>query len=639
MAEISRDTQAILDRLKREGSLTRNGGDGKNSIKQININLQKFGVLFQGIQNELANLNKTFGQMLGANPNTFNGPLPQAEQTTLEPPKVQFDEEQLRALGLDEETIELQKKAAELNIKNNLEDEKLRAQVEQKRKEDEEDKRRKERAQKTKDYLKEKTITGQVLTNPLSFFTKLLKGAAIAFVGFNVVRGIVDQWTGGKFTEFVENIDYAAIGNGIKTFSTFLGDTPWAQFTNALLAWAAIDFGVPLALSVTGEVIRGSMLAKALSGGVESTIKTSKGFMSTVMSVRGAAFTALGVGVAIGGAKLADYVRGEMLGMTPEQIANEKMVHDKGDYVDIVGMAAAGASMGAMFGMKGALVGAILGFAFGVGKKAYDYINSSAEEQIEFDQMGEDLARENAKTAKLMLEQHANGTRELTEKQIEALTKQAEGPSQELINKTNDEIAEQRNKLANSILGIENRNITQEYIPSNSQHGMGRWEDITDASELMKREKKRDDDLAAKKAELAKIDERMSKRVELGYAKFEDMEFIDPEGFVENFYAFFGQQSSGRAETRAEKAAAEKAALENFFAVSTLDEEKGITGTKLSDVMAKVESGALRSHEVVTILRTGDNITQLFDNSDKSSTKTTTVLSNVSGAPSPMPNG
>lgn len=638
MAEISKDTTAILDRLKREGSLTRNGGDGKNSIKQVNVNLEKFGVLFQGIQNELANLNKTFGQMLGANPNTFNGPLPQAqvEQTTLEPPKVQFDEEQLRALGLDEETIKLQKEAATLNIKNNLEDEKLRAQVEQKRKEDDADKRRKERSEKAQDYLKNKTITGQVFTNPLSFFTKLLKGAAIAFVGFNVVRGIVDQWTGGKFTEFVENIDYAAIGAGIKTFSAFLNDSPWLGFTAALLAWSAIDFGVPLALSVTGEVIRGSMLAKALEGGVESTIKGSKGFMSTVASVRGAAFTALGVGVAIGGSMLADYIRGEMLGMTPEQIANEKMVHDKGDYVDIAGMAAAGATMGMMFGPKGALIGAILGFAFGVGKKAYDYINSSAEDKIEFDAMGEDLARENAKTAKLMLEQHAAGTRELTEKQIEALTKQAEGPSQELINKTNDEIAEQRNNLENEMLKIQNRNITQrEYV---GQGGIPRYEDITDASELMRLEKKRDDDLAAKQAELAKIEERMNKRVELGYAKFEDMEYIDPEGFIENFYAFFGQQSSGRAETRAQKIADEKAALENFFAQSTLDEEKGITGTKLSAVMAKVESGALRSHEVVTILRTGDNITQLFDNSDKSSTNTTNVAANVGGA-MPQPNG
>ena len=576
--------------------------------------------------------------MLGASAAGFQGPLPQAqvEQATLEPPTVQFDEEQLRKLGLDEETIKLQKEAATLNIKNNLEDEKLRAQVEQKRKEDDADKRRKERSEKAQDYLKNKTITGQVLTNPLSFFTKLLKGAAIAFVGFNVVRGIVDQWTGGKFTEFVEGIDYAAIGAGIKTFSAFLTDSPWLGFTAALLAWSAIDFGVPLALSVTGEVIRGSMLAKALEGGVEGTIKASPGFMSTVGSVRGAAWAALGVGVAIGGSMLADYVREEMLGMSPEQIANEKLAFEGGDVVDIAGMAAAGATMGMMFGPKGALVGAILGFAFGVGKKAYDYISATAEEKIEFDAMGEDLARENAKTAQLMLEEHAAGTRELTEKQIEALTKQAEGPSQELINKTNDEIAEQRNNLENEMLEIQNRNITQrEYT---GQGGIKYYEDITDASELMRLEKGRDDDLAAKKAELAKIEERMNKRVELGYAKFEDMEYIDPEGFIENFYAFFGQQSSGRAETRAQKIADEKAALENFFAQSTLDEEKGITGTKLSAVMAKVESGALRSHEVVTILRTGDNITQLFDNSDKSSTNTTNVAANVGGA-MPQPNG
>ena len=638
MAEISKDTTAILDRLKREGSLTRNGGDGKNSIKQVNINLEKFGVLFQGIQNELANLNKTFGQMLGASAAGFQGPLPQAqvEQETLEPPTVQFDEEQLRKLGLDEETIKLQKEAATLNIKNNLEDEKLRAQTEQKRKEDDADKRRKERSEKAKDYLQNKTITGQVLTNPLSFFTKLLKGAAVAFVGFNVVRGIVDQWTGGKFTEFVEGIDYAAIGEGMKTFSAFLADSPWTGFTAALLAWSAIDFGIPLALSVTGEVLRTSMLAKALSGGVAAGIETSKGFMSTVLSIRGAAFTALGIGVAIGGAKIADYVRENMLGMTKEQIANENLVLDGGDAVDVLGMTAAGATIGMMFGPKGALVGAILGFAFGVGKKAYDYISSSAEEKIEFDAMGEDLARENAKTAKLMLEQHANGTRELTEKQIEALTKQAEGPSQELINKTNDEIAEQRNNLENEMLKIQNRNITQRV--STGQGGTIRVEEITDASELMRLEKKRDDDLAAKKAELAKIEERMNKRVELGYAAFEDMEYVDPEGFAEKFYAFFGQQSSGRVESRAEKAAAEKAALENFFAVSTLDEEKGITGTKLSSVMAKVESGALRSHEVVTILRTGDNITQLFDNSDKSSNNTTNVSANV-GGPMPQPNG
>jgi len=639
MAEISRDTQAILDRLKREGSLTRNGGDGKNSLKTVKINLEKFGVLFQGIQNELANLNKTFGQMLGANPNSFNGPLPQAEQTTLEPPKVQFDEEQLRALGLDEETIELQKKAAELNIKNNLEDEKLRAETEQKRKQDEEDKRRKERLESSKAYLKEKTISGQVLTNPLSFFTKLLKGAAIAFVGFNVVRGIVDQWTGGKFTEFVEGIDYAAIGEGIKTFSTFLGDTPWAQFTTALLAWSAIDFGVPLALSVTGEVLRTSMLAKALSGGVESTIKSSKGFASTVMSVRGAAFTALGIGVAIGGAKLADYVRKEMDGMNSEQIANEKLTNDWGDLVDIGGMTAAGASIGMMFGPNGALVGAILGFAFGVGKKAYDYISASSEEKISFDEMGEDLARTNAKTAQEMLQQYEDGTRELTEEQIEALTEQAKGPSQDLLDATNNEIGDQRARIQKQLALIDlERGDAQtmgiQVGPDGElQATYGRA--ITDASVIAEREadirKRREEKLA----ELARIDERVAERIEKGYGTLEQMTKQDPEGFIEGIKYMF----SNSAEIIRGREAETQARLDqiiNYFEKSTNDDN--LTDGQISSIIKRVEEGA-EAYPIIQVINKGGDVNQFVDASDKSSTVNKRTLYPNVGAPAAMPTG
>jgi hypothetical protein len=45
MAEVSMETQAILDRLKAEGQLTRNSGT--NSIASVNINLDKLGNLFQ----------------------------------------------------------------------------------------------------------------------------------------------------------------------------------------------------------------------------------------------------------------------------------------------------------------------------------------------------------------------------------------------------------------------------------------------------------------------------------------------------------------------------------------------------------------------------------------------------------------
>ena len=160
MAELSKETLAILDRLKREGALTRNATSG-NSIKQIMGKLDKFSVVFENINTQIAQMNKTFGQMLGANPSTFVGPLPSGATSSLEPTSVKIDVESLRAMGIDEETIALQKQAAELNIKNNLEDEKLRDETEKKRKEDDKDKRQKAKADEAAAMWRTKTISGR----------------------------------------------------------------------------------------------------------------------------------------------------------------------------------------------------------------------------------------------------------------------------------------------------------------------------------------------------------------------------------------------------------------------------------------------------------------------------------------------
>jgi hypothetical protein len=53
MAEISLETEAILNRLKNEGDLIRNSG--KNSIKQVNINLDKLHTTFKAINAAMLN--------------------------------------------------------------------------------------------------------------------------------------------------------------------------------------------------------------------------------------------------------------------------------------------------------------------------------------------------------------------------------------------------------------------------------------------------------------------------------------------------------------------------------------------------------------------------------------------------------
>ena len=52
MAELSKDTLAIIDRLKTEGSYVRNGSGGgdTNSLKSIKLELRKFEGTFQAMK-------------------------------------------------------------------------------------------------------------------------------------------------------------------------------------------------------------------------------------------------------------------------------------------------------------------------------------------------------------------------------------------------------------------------------------------------------------------------------------------------------------------------------------------------------------------------------------------------------------
>jgi hypothetical protein len=52
MAELSKDTLAIIDRLQKEGSYIRNGSGGgdRNSLKAIKIELRKFEGTFQAMK-------------------------------------------------------------------------------------------------------------------------------------------------------------------------------------------------------------------------------------------------------------------------------------------------------------------------------------------------------------------------------------------------------------------------------------------------------------------------------------------------------------------------------------------------------------------------------------------------------------
>ena len=602
---LSLETQAILDRLIREGKLTRNSDN--NSLKTIIKDTSKFLPVFESIQATLTDMNTSIKSMVGGVIETVNTEQAQSQSVNAE------------ALGLSEEYVALQKKAAEISIRNDLADEERREKEEAERKEKEADERREKEKKERADFYKNNTLSGQMISNPLSFFTKLLKGAAIAFVGFNVVRGIVDQWTGGKFTEFVEGIDYEGIGKGIKEFTSFLSESPWAAFATAIGTWAMIDFGVPLAVNVVGEAIRTSMLVNALNKGVTGGIEGAAGFSKTVLSLRGALFSALGVGVLVISQVLADKVRESISGMTPEQIENETAVNDAGDVVDVVGMGLAGMTMGRMFGPKGMIVGGIIGLALGIGKKVYDHITSTPLEKIEFEELEETRAREQAEIAKRMLDEHRAGVRVLTQEQIDAFKIQALGPTQEIIDDTNDAVAEQVRKAEQALARAQAVDPTKKTVEAeNSTYNFPKTEvvDITDASELAERERTKAANVADAQRQLDEAIAKRDARIKAGYATLEDMTYVAPEGFGEELAAAFGGE--GSADRR--KAREEEAALALKTAAEKEEDRQAFLDSinaNTYDYLSMLEDKGFLSEKPIIIVKGGDSQTNV-DSKDQS---------------------
>lgn len=375
MAEaLSAETTAILDRLKREGNLLRNTDN--NSIKTVIKQFDKFLPAFESINKTLGSIDESVRTMVGR---VQEGAFEAAAQTQ----NVNVAE----SLGLTDEYVQLQTRAAELSIRNDLADEERREKEEAERKQKESDERREKEAKERIDYLREKTLTGQAITNPLSFFTKLLKGAAVAFVGFNVVRGIVDQWTGGKFTKFIEEIDYEGIGKGIKQFTSFLSDSPWLAFAAGLSAWAAIDFGLPVATAVVGEALRTAVFTNALgrlggaaAAGGDAAVGGIAKYLNVGGIIKGSVFTLLGIAATFATSKLIEKVRTDMMGMTPSEVARAEAdpTFMQGT-ANALSYAAGGATIGMMFGPKGAAIGAIAGFLFGAGAQAIEAMKDNAE--------------------------------------------------------------------------------------------------------------------------------------------------------------------------------------------------------------------------------------------------------------------
>ena len=627
MAEMSADTQAIIDTLIEQGRLLRNDGR-TNSIKTVNIKLDKFHGAFTAMNGFLSQIAASMNTMVG-NGTTTGGSFNEGSATASAAARIEAAFEE----GSEEREALLADVRDQLRRQADLDAAALtRAEEAEKEKQEQEKKDRlKKQGEENLKALKENTVTGQLLTNPVSFLTKVLKGALIGFVGFNIIRGVVDAWTGGAMTDFIEGIDWEAIGKNFKDLAEWLGSNKWAAFTAVLSSWLLVDFGVPLAVNLVGEALRTNALVTALAKMSGAEIKSAPGFLSTTNVLKAGLLGLLAIGFRFAADKIRDSLRFD--GMTEEQILRAEAVgYDTtaSAAVNIAGYTAAGASLGRIFGPKGMIVGAILGFAIGAGMKVWEVVNRKSQEKIDVALLEEEVAIQqaeaNKKAAEDLLAQVAAEQITVSDAQLRSLRLQAglnpetgepliDGPEispelQELINDTNEEIANAvaREQAKLNRLQDQLDDPYLRYKEGVGPNSIGTWEEITDASEIAKIQAERQAKFEAQQKYFQEIIAMRDERIASG-VDAEDLVAIAPVGIWETIADLWEDNRDRRLRRDREK---EEEAFEEF--------QKSYEGPAnrrvLQQALDAIEEGTLTSQQAITIIRQGDS--QVVDNKDVS---------------------
>lgn len=197
MATLSTETQAIIDRLVREGELLRN--EGAHSIKSvketITVELAKFAGIFDQMKGSLAGLSETSAKNL----------------------VIAQEDAKLRGLTAQERLDYLRKQSEMEQRKQELENQRL------KREEDDANKK-----EKGPGLLK---TMGGFFSGIKDFFKKaalLLAGGVIAY---EFIAGMIEEKFGVKIPTIIEG--FTALGK-------FLGSIDWTALGNAILGIIAV---------------------------------------------------------------------------------------------------------------------------------------------------------------------------------------------------------------------------------------------------------------------------------------------------------------------------------------------------------------------------------------------------------------
>jgi hypothetical protein len=348
MAELSAETQAIIERLKAEGQLVRNSGT--NSIRSVKIQLDRFEGVFNTIS---ANV---------------------VEQTKIL---------QMQA-GLAQEAVEAQR---------------TKEQFDELQQEKEKESRSSDNGSETNKKIDD---IGDKISSALSLKNLALAGAGL-FVGYNLLKGFIDERTDGGFTrmeESIRNTDFA----GLSTMVNALTSIDWQGFADIMnrLIRSVENFDEWLA-SLPGIILGGHLFRQGVRGMIDGALDSRRGNRGPRRGGGGGGprglgalrLTILGAVTSLAwayGDEVEAYLRDQM-GMKPDVA---ELTVDVAKYG--LTAAAGAATLAAMFGMTigapGLILAAAAGVAFVLGREVYDWFVNQEERAAE-------AARERLRTIEL----------------------------------------------------------------------------------------------------------------------------------------------------------------------------------------------------------------------------------------------
>ena len=334
LAELSDETQAIIARLKAEGDLSRNSGT--NSVRSVKVQLDKFENVFNVISLNIAEQTDMLRLQLGMDMQAKERKDTEEQLQEIAPKDVTKDSDTKDSNGRDSNIGKI--------------------------------------AKSIKDAIS---------------FKQLLMGAAATFVGYNLIKGFIDEKTGGGFTEMQRTIGavkWSDMATGFEAMTGAITAINWTNFASSINAMSGAVLSFTTWLGDTGigdivsTVVAGGLVSAGAKGLVMGALAKSGGGIGMAGRLAG-----IGPGIALVAAGLAIYYGEEIADWLKKQTGAKSPEMQNGiEKLVVVGQAGlATMSIGAMFGPPGILAVAAVTAAVGLGVLIKSWIDKSKRIQSE----------------------------------------------------------------------------------------------------------------------------------------------------------------------------------------------------------------------------------------------------------------